>query len=120
MIRRHPKKHKLSGMLKAHISGVYFLYSEEKLVYVGQSNNIYSRIADHSTDGEMRFDTWNYEEINDPTERISRERSAIMLYKPPLNHFFPGKTYWAPLRKKLNGIPVWTITQKAWPREQPL
>lgn len=39
-------------------SGVYFLVSDGKVVYVGQSYNVYSRVAAHQR--SKRFDAWCY------------------------------------------------------------
>lgn len=64
------------------MSGVYFLFNEEKIVYVGMSKNIYSRVFTHDHAG--RFDAFNF--IRCPPEKCRDiEIYYIQKYKPTLN-----------------------------------
>lgn len=66
------------------ISGVYFLYSEEEIVYVGQSVNIYARIGSHAAKG-IEFDSWAWREIKDAATRIKEESAEILKHAPKFN-----------------------------------
>lgn len=40
--------------------GVYFLIANDKVVYVGQSVNVYGRVHTHKTEGHKKFDAYTY------------------------------------------------------------
>lgn len=40
------------------VSGVYFLITGDRVVYVGQSSNVYRRVMDHRL--AMKFERWHY------------------------------------------------------------
>ena len=63
------------------ISGVYFLFKGEELVYIGQSINIMGRINTHNV---TNWDTFSYVEVPQ-WDLNSVERSYINKYKPRLN-----------------------------------
>jgi hypothetical protein len=73
-------------------SGVYFLIDVDKVVYVGQSVNIYSRIPQHYN---KKFDKYAY--VPCTTQQLNvLESLYIHLLQPKLNRDDHGKVY-APL-----------------------
>lgn len=64
------------------ISGVYLLYNEKKIVYVGQSINIISRVLTHKYD---KGKTFNRFEIIETDDRIKLEKELINLILPKYN-----------------------------------
>jgi hypothetical protein len=69
------------------ICGIYFLISDDEIVYIGQSINVISRVASHKKDKE--FDSFSYVEV--PKDGLSLfEAAYIDAYKPKLNErFYP-------------------------------
>ena len=63
--------------------GVYFLYNNRQLVYVGQTNDILRRISEHSK--SKRFDDWRYVECDNETTREALECLLIYMLKPKYN-----------------------------------
>ncbi len=45
--------------------GVYFLIHKDSIVYVGQSKNVFSRVATHANEGVKVFDRWCYIECEE-------------------------------------------------------
>lgn len=65
-------------------SGVYFLVHRRKVVYVGQSVCVPSRVQTHSNDLYKTFDHYAYVEC--PEEKLDALESLyIHLLRPPLN-----------------------------------
>jgi hypothetical protein len=76
-------------------SGVYFLYSEQRLLYVGESLSIRRRLGHHEHKG--KFDSFGW--LNCASGQRKRlEAFYIGLLNPPLNH---QSTYFA--RAKCGG-----------------
>lgn len=74
-----------SQMNSASIRGIYFLYNEYELVYIGQSKSIINRLAQHLS-SEKVFTHYTYLSIQDeniPLEII--ERMFIEKYLPIFN-----------------------------------
>ncbi len=70
------------------ITGLYFLIKGTTIVYVGQSTDIYARIAQHSQDVLKEFDSFSVLEC--PTEHLaSPEAHYIYKFRPPLNSSLP-------------------------------
>lgn len=65
------------------MSGVYFLYDEDELVYVGQTDFLYGRLAVHKTD--KKFDKFSFYPINDRNEKNLLEWFYIKKFKPIYN-----------------------------------
>ena len=72
-------------------AGVYFLYDQGELVYVGQSNDIYRRISEHSH-GRVKpgqtikqFDEWKYIQCDDEELRCAVEYAFISYSHPKYN-----------------------------------
>lgn len=62
-------------------SGVYFLVSDGKIVYVGQSVNVYSRLQNHA---DKKFDSFTI--IQCKKEHLDMLESLyIHMFKPPMN-----------------------------------
>lgn len=65
-------------------AGIYFLYKDYKVVYVGQAQILAERLARHYKDDTKEFDQVRY--INLPIEHLNDiERAFIKLYNPVLN-----------------------------------
>lgn len=71
--------------MKKLTSGVYFLYKGDELVYIGESDSIFSRVGTHIREGVKDFDTWAYHEIEGTRERKALEGFLISIYKPKYN-----------------------------------
>lgn len=64
------------------LSGVYFLFAGGELVYVGQSVNVFVRLAAHMR--EKDFDRWSYV-LCGRDELDTLETRFIKAFRPPLN-----------------------------------
>lgn len=79
---------KLSISRTEKISGVYFLLDESRIVYVGQSRNILSRIRDHHFIKDMQFDRWYFQRC--PLHLLLKfEAHYIAVFRPRYNQAFP-------------------------------
>lgn len=78
-------------------SGVYFLIENDEVVYIGQSVNVYSRIAHHYSSVRIKFTKFLF--ISCPPENLDQVESLyIHLLKPPLNANRTEEEKHAPLR----------------------
>ena len=72
-------------------AGVYFLYDGSELVYVGETNDIFRRISEHSRgrvkpgQQEKHFTWWEYIEVDNENLRKSIEYMFIQIAKPKYN-----------------------------------
>lgn len=67
-------------------SGVYFLYQEEELVYIGQGWNCLLRVAEHTRkDSDKKFTHWSFLPVEDEVERKRLERELRTKHKPKFN-----------------------------------
>ena len=74
--------------------GVYFLFKKDKIVYVGQSQNIKERINTHKKN--KLFDCWNYIEVlGGNINEI--EADYILKYNPIYNKSIHTNTKWISL-----------------------
>lgn len=74
--------HELCG----HVSGVYFLYSAEELVYIGQGWNCLLRVAEHTRkDSAKVFTHWAFVPVPDAAARKELERQLRSKYTPRYN-----------------------------------
>lgn len=64
-------------------SGVYFLWRNSRLMYVGESKNIYARIREHKWEGK-RFTHATYLYFQRQS-KMEIEARYVMHYRPPLN-----------------------------------
>ena len=79
--------------------GVYFLFNENEIVYIGQSINILNRVGTHTQ--SKTFNSWNYiscsrEELND------LEAELIIQHKPVLNSSLPKNKMWISINQIKN------------------
>lgn len=69
-------------------TGVYFLVNKQKIVYVGQSNNIFNRLGSHAASKE--FESFAY--VPCKAELLDKLESLyIHLFRPPLNGDIGGR-----------------------------
>ena len=57
-------------------SGVYFLYQNEKLVYIGKANNITRRILEHIEEGVKVFNSVRYSIV--PIDSLSTVETSLI------------------------------------------
>ncbi len=66
-----------------NISGVFFLFQHEELVYVGQSWNCFLRVVEHTREQSTRiFTHWAYVPIESESERKALEKELRRQYAP--------------------------------------
>jgi excinuclease UvrABC nuclease subunit len=65
-------------------AGIYFLLQGEKIVYIGQSTNIYARVCSHITEGKKTFDNVRVYYTNKNLDGL--ERKLINHYLPLYNN----------------------------------
>ena len=68
--------------LTSQITGIYFLYRNEEIVYIGQSRNLHRRIIQHCYGKE--FDSYSYIQC-DESELNDLEFEFIAKHKPMYN-----------------------------------
>lgn len=66
-------------------SGVYFLYQGAELTYVGESGNIFKRIATHVKDARIEFDTFEFYFERKRDVRKNLEQVLIGYFNPRFN-----------------------------------
>ena len=63
---------------------IYFLLKDNEVVYVGQTNCLFSRVGTHIKEGRILFDSWSY--LATPEERLNQiEQNWITLLQPKYN-----------------------------------
>lgn len=67
-----------------NISGVYFLFKEKKLVYIGESACVLSRISQH-IDAKL-FDSFKVVSVEGEQQRKEYERRMIKQFAPIYNY----------------------------------
>ena len=73
------------------IRGIYFLFYDDELVYIGQSENVHKRVPCHIVD--KKFNNWNY--IEYPEEDLDElEAEYILKYQPKYNQSIPKNNTW--------------------------
>ena len=64
--------------LDGNCSGLYFLFDNDELVYIGKGWNCLLRVAEHTRkDSDKIFTSWNYIEITDKQEYSKLEREFL-------------------------------------------
>jgi excinuclease UvrABC nuclease subunit len=72
--------------LQGSCSGVYFLYHENDLVYIGQGWNCLLRVAEHTRkDSDKIFNHWSFLPVESEIDRKQLERELRAKYKPKFN-----------------------------------
>jgi excinuclease UvrABC nuclease subunit len=68
------------------VSGVYFLFDNNHLVYIGQGWNCFLRVAEHTRkESDKKFTHWNFIPISDEKERKEVERDLRRTLNPKYN-----------------------------------
>jgi len=65
--------------------GIYFLYDEDNLLYIGKAINISKRIKDHYIQGRIPFTYYLYDEFDEYELLPTIERELIKKNKPEYN-----------------------------------
>jgi len=76
------KRDKLTGVC----SGVYLLFNNDELVYVGESWNCFLGVAEQTRDESKTFTSWAFIPIEYNTARRDLKRQFISEYTPTYNH----------------------------------
>ena len=71
-------------------SGVYFLVARNKIVYVGQSTNVFARVASHINENKKQFDSCSFIKCNPRTLNVL-ESLYIHTLKPKYNFDKSGR-----------------------------
>lgn len=69
--------------------GIYCLFFEGKLVYVGQSNSCEVRINTHLCEKLKTFDRYTIIRMDDKPKRLLAEKEMIEVFKPCFNNLEP-------------------------------
>ncbi len=78
-----------SKKLEGNVSGVYFLFDQGELVYIGKGWNCLLRVAEHTRkDSDKIFTSWEYIAIENKKEYSALEKELIRRHAPKYN-----KTY---------------------------
>ena len=74
---------------RAYVCGVYLLVRDGVVVYIGQSKNVYSRIAAHTQGAAFEFDAFEVE-LCAPEELLYEEARLIDKHMPRENKMIPA------------------------------
>ena len=74
------------------VVGVYFLVKDEKIVYIGQSTNIFKRLYEHKKDKTKVWDSYSYIECS-AGELDIVESLYIFKYEPIYNGYSQEPNY---------------------------
>lgn len=79
--------------IPARLRGVYYLYRDAQIVYVGSSSNILRRVSQHVTDDTKDFDSFSYHDMSNHSQWDieSFEIIEIKRLKPQLNVTYNGQ-----------------------------
>lgn len=84
------KEHRISELFE--ISGIYMLYHNGVLVYIGESACILSRICQHRQEGKKEFDVFRIIIQPDEEKRLNIEKLLIRKHSPKYNIVHNSKT----------------------------
>lgn len=73
--------------------GVYFLFDDDELVYVGQSTKAHARVAAHILEDIKEFNCFAVLECS-ATDLNETEAEAIVRFNPKYNRAVPGNKKW--------------------------
>jgi hypothetical protein len=76
----------------ADVRGVYFLFLNEEIVYIGQSTNVYTRIQAHVNQGEKVFNKVFVQIVPEEINLLAVEKHWILKYRPRYNYETHAKT----------------------------
>ncbi len=75
--------------LDGNCPGLYFLFDNDELVYIGKGWNCLLRVAEHTRkDSDKIFTSWNYIEITDKQEYSKLEKELIVKFSPKYNKVY--------------------------------
>lgn len=69
-------------------SGVYFLFKDKKVVYIGESHCVISRVSQHTQEGIKEFDEFRLIYIEGERDREKEEKKMIRKFRPVYNYTF--------------------------------
>lgn len=81
---------RMSRIVEPAVSGVYFLFDAGELVYVGQSINVFARVASHTK--AQRFDRYAFLPCP-PGKLLEEEARMIRIFQPRNNRAAPAVRY---------------------------
>ena len=92
------------------LCGIYYLWREDEIVYIGQSTNILSRVATHLNSVVKVFDSYTYE-LCEPNLLNKLELESIIKHKPLYNIALPTNADYTTVNavRKSYGVNLWTI-----------
>jgi predicted GIY-YIG superfamily endonuclease len=64
-------------------TGVYFLFDQDSLIYIGKSENVFRRLNDHIRN--KFFNNYSFIKCNTEEDASRLEKELIIKYKPALN-----------------------------------
>jgi len=74
------------NLLTGVCSGVYLLFNNDELVYVGESWNCFLGVAENKTKkNNKEFTSWTFIPIDDETKRRDLKKQLIQEYTPTYN-----------------------------------
>lgn len=66
--------------------GVYFLFLNEEIVYIGQSISVYNRIYQHLREGTKEFNRAFYLPVPNHVDLVQVEEHCILTFRPKYNY----------------------------------
>lgn len=77
---------KLDPSLLFDVPGIYFLYNDDILIYIGESKCVMSRVRTHFTSDQKNFNRFSYEIFQGTDkERKAKEAKLIRKFRPVVN-----------------------------------
>jgi len=80
--------------------GIYFLYDDKEIVYIGQSINVESRIQSHLQDGKKHFNKAYFIPFR-RTKLDGAEEAFVRMFRPKYNRTEDGKAILSSNRKRI-------------------
>jgi|GEM_PF-2485641 len=78
-----------SKKLEGNLSGVYFLFDQDELVYIGKGWNCLLRVAEHTRkDSDKVFTSWEYVHVSNKSEYTALEKELIRKHAPKYNKVY--------------------------------
>ncbi|MFA7287604.1 MAG: GIY-YIG nuclease family protein [Melioribacteraceae bacterium] len=83
----NPDFAKIDALSFFGISGIYFLYKNNQLVYIGESRCIISRVSRHYEENTKQFDKFTFSVFTGTSDaRKRKEKALIRRFKPKYNN----------------------------------
>lgn len=97
--------------------GVYCLFTGNKLIYIGKSNNVFLRIHNHTNDKD--FDSYSFIVCENSFDASNLEKQMILFYKPPLNIHFRRIQLQTTIShySRLKDVETWQSKIETWKAE---